>query len=194
MSWASSATASSMRCAPSRRAIRRRSGPRPRPSGPTPPWTRRPRSPSSAVGEALVSLLQDKGVPGIVERTMIRPPALADRTGRRRRSARQVIGSSPLAGRYDQTIDREFAYEVLKGKAAQQAAQASAPAAHAVGSGRRRPPPDDPRRQRRHRPPDRDRGPGQERRAQHRQPARPPDRARPARLAAAALSGAGVRP
>ena len=81
-----------------------------------------------AVGEALVSLLQDKGIPGIVERTMIRPPGarIGPATPEERR---QVIGSSPLAGRYDQTIDRESAYEVLKNKAAQQAAQASAPAA-----------------------------------------------------------------
>ena len=39
------------------------------------------------VGEALVSTLQDKGVPGIVERTLIRPPVLAHRAGDRRRSA-----------------------------------------------------------------------------------------------------------
>jgi DNA helicase HerA-like ATPase len=82
-----------------------------------------------AVGEALVSLLQDKGVPGVVDRTMIRPPGsrIGPATPEERR---QVIGSSPVAGRYDQTIDRESAYEVLKAKAAaQEAARTSAPAA-----------------------------------------------------------------
>ena len=66
-----------------------------------------------AVGEALVSTLQDKGIPGIVERTLIRPPC--SRIGPATEDERQqVIGRSPLAGRYDQTIDRESAYESLQ--------------------------------------------------------------------------------
>ena len=40
----------------------------------------RRRSPSSAVGEALVSLLDEKGTPGVVERAFILPPAIAHRS------------------------------------------------------------------------------------------------------------------
>jgi DNA helicase HerA-like ATPase len=86
-----------------------------------------------AVGEALVSTLQDKGVPGIVERTLIRPPC--SRIGPATEAERQqVIGRSPLAGRYDQTIDRDSAYEMLQRKAAQAAAAAEPAPADAQGS------------------------------------------------------------
>jgi DNA helicase HerA-like ATPase len=73
-----------------------------------------------AVGEALVSMLQDQGVPGMVERILIRPPAsrIGPASAEERRAA---IGQSPVAGRYDQVVDRESAYEVLKAKAAQPA-------------------------------------------------------------------------
>jgi uncharacterized protein len=75
------------------------------------------------VGEALVSTLQDKGVPSIVERTLIRPPC--SRIGPATVEERQaVMGRSPVAGRYDQAIDRESAHEVLQHRA-QQAAQAA---------------------------------------------------------------------
>jgi hypothetical protein len=76
------------------------------------------------VGEALVSTLQEKGVPGVVERTLIRPPCsrIGPATPEERR---RVIERSPLAGRYDQTVDRESAYEILKGKAEQELARAS---------------------------------------------------------------------
>jgi DNA helicase HerA-like ATPase len=79
-----------------------------------------------AVGEALVSTLQDKGVPSMVERTLIRPPGsrIGPATPEERRA---VLGRSPLAGRYDQTIDRESAFEVLKAKATQDAAPADPP-------------------------------------------------------------------
>jgi DNA helicase HerA-like ATPase len=75
------------------------------------------------VGEALVSTLQDKGVPSIVERTLIRPPCsrIGPATPEERR---EVMGRSPLAGRYEQTIDRESAYEVLQ-RRAQQAVEAA---------------------------------------------------------------------
>ena len=77
------------------------------------------------VGEALVSTLQDKGVPGIVERTLIRPPC--SRIGPATEEEReQVIARSPLAGRYDQTVDRESAHEVLRRRAEQQAAASPA--------------------------------------------------------------------
>jgi DNA helicase HerA-like ATPase len=80
-----------------------------------------------AVGEALVSTLQDRGVPSMVERALIRPPGsrIGPATLEERR---QTIGRSPVAGRYDQVVDRESAYEVLKAKAAQDAARAAASA------------------------------------------------------------------
>jgi len=64
------------------------------------------------VGEALVSTLQEKGVPSPVERTLICPPTsrigpLSDE------ERRVVIAASPLAARYTTAIDRESAYELL---------------------------------------------------------------------------------
>jgi DNA helicase HerA-like ATPase len=75
------------------------------------------------VGEALVSTLQGKGVPSMVERTLIRPPC--SRIGPATPEERQtVISRSPVAGRYEQAIDRESAYEILQRRAEQQTAQA----------------------------------------------------------------------
>jgi hypothetical protein len=69
-----------------------------------------------AVGEALVSTLEDKGTPGIVQRTLIAPPA--SRVGPALPSERQaVFAASPMAGRYDVAIDRESAYEQLRARA-----------------------------------------------------------------------------
>lgn len=74
------------------------------------------------VGEALVSVLEDKGIPSIVQRTMIRPPQSrigpADATERT-----DLIRKSPFAGRYDQMVDRESAHEILQGRAAKVAAE-----------------------------------------------------------------------
>jgi uncharacterized protein len=79
------------------------------------------------VGEALVSTLQDKGAPSVVERTLIRPPC--SRIGPATAEERQVVMSrSPVAGRYDQAIDRESAYEVLQSRAKQAADAAAAEA------------------------------------------------------------------
>jgi DNA double-strand break repair helicase HerA and related ATPase len=74
------------------------------------------------VGAALVSTLDPEGVPGIVEQTLIRPPGsrMGPLTPEERRSA---ITASPLAGRYDQGVDRESAYEVLTRRADQRLAQ-----------------------------------------------------------------------
>ncbi len=83
------------------------------------------------VGEALVSTLQDKGVPGMVDRTLIRPPS--SRIGPATPEERQlVIGRSPFGGRYDQAIDRESAFEVLKRKTEERVAQAQAQQARAA--------------------------------------------------------------
>ncbi|MEQ8966851.1 MAG: DUF853 family protein [Azospirillaceae bacterium] len=68
------------------------------------------------VGEALVSLLDAKGVPGIVERTLIRPPA--SRLGPADEAERAaVIARSPIGRRYDAPVDRESAYEILAERA-----------------------------------------------------------------------------
>ncbi|NNE84811.1 MAG: DUF853 family protein [Alphaproteobacteria bacterium] len=74
------------------------------------------------VGEALVSTLQDRGVPSVVERALIRPPY--SRMGPASRPERQaVIADSPVLGLYDETKDRVSAYEVLT-KRADKAAEA----------------------------------------------------------------------
>lgn len=77
------------------------------------------------VGEALVSVLEDKGIPSVVQRTLIRPPQSrmgpltdAERAG--------LLRSSPFAGRYDTTIDRESAYELLQKRAEAAATEAAA--------------------------------------------------------------------
>src|SRR5262245_23154700 len=68
------------------------------------------------VGEALVSLLDEKGRPGVTERALIVPPAsqlgpLPDDVRAR------LIAASPIAGFYEKAVDRESAYEKLKGRA-----------------------------------------------------------------------------
>ena len=64
------------------------------------------------VGEALVSVLDEKGVPTMVARTMIRPPN--SRIGPATPAERaQVMAGSPVKGLYDQVVDRESAYERL---------------------------------------------------------------------------------
>ncbi|HOY76163.1 MAG TPA: DUF853 family protein [Hyphomonadaceae bacterium] len=66
-------------------------------------------------GEALVSTLDAKGAPTMVERTLIRPPA--SRLGPSTAEERAVIqAQSPVAMKYDTTIDRESAYEILTGR------------------------------------------------------------------------------
>ena len=91
------------------------------------------------VGEALVSVLEDGGIPSVVDRTLLAPPAShmgAITPGERR----LVINTSPLAGRYDNAVDRESAHELLRKRAEKAARQAEAAAAReATGaSGRSR--------------------------------------------------------
>lgn len=79
------------------------------------------------VGEALVSTLDEKGVPSVVQRTLIRPPA--SRLGPVSNEERQtVIDNSHVAGKYDDSIDRESAYELLEEREAkaQEAAEKEA--------------------------------------------------------------------
>ncbi|MBZ9674782.1 helicase HerA-like C-terminal domain-containing protein [Mesorhizobium sp. ES1-1] len=67
-------------------------------------------------GEALVSTLEAKGIPSMVQRTLIRPPS--SRLGPITPAERlQLIQESPVAGQYEQTIDRESAFEMLQKKA-----------------------------------------------------------------------------
>ncbi|MBT3140252.1 ATP-binding protein [Phaeobacter gallaeciensis] len=75
------------------------------------------------VGEAVTSMLQKKGVPGIVERTLIRPPSsqLGPLTGDERKA---ILAASDMAGKYDTAKDRRSAYEILA-KRAEDAAQAA---------------------------------------------------------------------
>ena len=68
------------------------------------------------IGEALVSVLEDKGIPSMVGRTLIRPPSgkVGPISPEERKAA---IASSPVAGQYDKVVDRESAFEVLGKKA-----------------------------------------------------------------------------
>ena len=78
---------------------------------------------SVGVGEALVSLLEAKGVPSIVQRTLIRPPS--SRMGPIDDGERKaVMAKSPVAGVYDVTVDRESAAEMLEARAAKAAEDA----------------------------------------------------------------------
>ncbi|WP_285672984.1 helicase HerA-like domain-containing protein [Paralimibaculum aggregatum] len=72
------------------------------------------------VGEALVSCLETKGVPAVVERVLIRPPS--SRLGPCDPATRaRIRAASPLARRYARSIDRESAYELLAERAAARA-------------------------------------------------------------------------
>lgn len=64
------------------------------------------------VGEAVTSMLERKGIPGMVERTLIRPPSSqlgpispAERGG--------IVGASDLGDKYTRTLDRQSAFEIL---------------------------------------------------------------------------------
>ena len=81
-------------------------------------------------GEALVSTLQDKGIPMPVEYTVIAPPrcrmgAISDEERAR------VRAGSPVGVKYDTPVNRESAAEILARRAAEMPAQASAPPAKA---------------------------------------------------------------
>ncbi|MDT8326243.1 MAG: helicase HerA-like domain-containing protein [Roseovarius sp.] len=83
------------------------------------------------VGEAVTSMLQNKGVPGVVERTLIRPPATqlgpCDAATRR-----AVIDASPLKGKYETVFDRHSAHEMLLARAEAAAKEAEEAEAVAV--------------------------------------------------------------
>lgn len=75
-------------------------------------------------GEAVTSMLDRKGIPLIVERTLIRPPAsqLGPITAAERQT---LMDASPMAGKYDQAVDRESASEMLAKRAESAAKEAA---------------------------------------------------------------------
>jgi DNA double-strand break repair helicase HerA and related ATPase len=83
-----------------------------------------------STGEALVSVLDEKGAPTTVERILIRPPG--SRIGPLTDAERQeILKRSPLKGRYDAMVDRESAYEMLKKRAGEAARMEAAERARA---------------------------------------------------------------
>ncbi|UYV39174.1 DUF853 domain-containing protein [Rhodobacteraceae bacterium D3-12] len=69
------------------------------------------------VGEAVTSMLEKKGVPGVAERTLIRPPS--SQLGPIEPGERAaMINASPIAGKYEELLDRKSAYEILAKRAA----------------------------------------------------------------------------
>jgi len=78
------------------------------------------------VGEALVSMLDEEGKPGIVDRAKIVPPR--SQVGAITPEQRmQIIQSSNLAGHYEKAVDRESAYEKLQARAGEKSESAGAP-------------------------------------------------------------------
>ena len=78
------------------------------------------------VGEALVSFLDAKGRPEVVERAIVRPPfsRMGPVTPEERK---ETITASPINGHYEETIDRESAYEKLQARAEADARAAPPP-------------------------------------------------------------------
>jgi len=80
-----------------------------------------------AVGEALVSFLDAKGRPSVTERVFVLPPG--SQIGPITPAQRQaLIAGSLVAGTYEKTVDRESAYEKIKGRAVEP------PAGHATAT------------------------------------------------------------
>ena len=81
-----------------------------------------------AVGEALVSMLDDKGRPSVTQRVFVIPPGsqIGPITPEQRTA---LIEGSLVAGVYEKSVDRESAYEKIKGRAAASPGTAPAPAA-----------------------------------------------------------------
>ncbi len=122
------ATAFSMLCAPSRRAIRRPSRQRPRLSGRIPSCQVETVLTELGVGEALVSMLDADGKPGIVDRAKIVPPH--SQVGAITPDQRaNIIATSNIAGHYEKAVDRESAHEKLQARATEKASTAGAPPA-----------------------------------------------------------------
>ncbi len=81
-----------------------------------------------AVGEALISFLDEKGMPTVVERAFVLPPR--SQIGSIPPAVRrQIVQSSVLFGHYEKVVDRESAYEILKARAQGRMPDATAPPA-----------------------------------------------------------------
>jgi DNA helicase HerA-like ATPase len=78
-----------------------------------------------AVGEALVSFLDEKGRPGVTERVFVLPPAsqIGPITANQRKT---LLDNSIVAGVYEKAVDRDSAYESLKGRTQSRLAPAPA--------------------------------------------------------------------
>ncbi len=75
------------------------------------------------IGEALVSTLVAKGKPGVVQRTLIRPPS--SRMGPVTKTERKsILAQSDVGAKYDEPVDRESAYEILQERAERRAQEA----------------------------------------------------------------------
>jgi DNA double-strand break repair helicase HerA and related ATPase len=86
------------------------------------------------VGEALVSLLDEKGRPSVVDRAFVAPPGC--RVGPITKEERDaLIRSSPIAGFYDRLQDRESAYEKLTQRVTEKTPEASKTATPTTGGG-----------------------------------------------------------
>ncbi|CAD5372043.1 putative ATPase [Rubrivivax sp. A210] len=86
-----------------------------------------------AVGEALISFLDEKGRPSVTERVYVLPPG--SQIGPVSPVQRQaLLQGSLVAGTYEKTVDRESAYEKLKGRAAGGAEAASGQASPTGGA------------------------------------------------------------
>ena len=69
------------------------------------------------IGEAVTSFLENKGIPGVAERTLVRPPK--SQLGPLDPALRaQIIAASPMQAKYGTMIDRDSAYERLRARAA----------------------------------------------------------------------------
>jgi len=86
-----------------------------------------------AVGEALVSFLDEKGTPGMVERALVCPPhsQIGPITPEQRQ---QLIKNSVVAGVYENAVDRESAFEVLRARAGQGVPATTAAPGHVPAS------------------------------------------------------------
>jgi hypothetical protein len=77
------------------------------------------------VGEVLISMLDEKGIPSMVDRAFVVPPVshLGPITPEQRA---QLISSSLVAGQYEQAVDRESAFEILQKKTEERMQQQAA--------------------------------------------------------------------
>ncbi len=93
-----------------------------------------------AVGEALISFLDDKGRPGVTERVYVLPPAsqIGPISAEQRKT---LLAASIVAGVYEKTLDRESAFEKIKGRTESRLAPRAAPSDASAGTSARAEPP-----------------------------------------------------